>query len=191
MAYTALFNHIRKFIALDPAEEALLAERLQYRKMDRKGHLLKQGEICKSYFFVLKGCFRMYLNTDKGTEQIVHFGIENWWIADHTSLLRGATSDFNIQAIEDSEIACIDQQELEKVFDEIPKLERYFRIVTQHAYAAAHMRIKYIYCFSGEERYFHFHDSFPEFIQRVPQYMIASYLGFTPEFLSKIRAKKR
>jgi len=185
-----LFAHIRRFVALDPAEEQLLSDHFQCRTIPRKAFLLKQGEICHNYCFVLKGCLRMYLNTDKGVEQITHFGIENWWIADYMSLMQSSPSDFNIQAVEESEIACIDSQTLESVFVRIPKLERYFRIVTQRAYGASLMRIKYIYTFSGEERFRHFERSFPEFIQRVPQYMLASYLGFTPEFLSKIRSKK-
>jgi CRP/FNR family transcriptional regulator len=105
------------------------------------------------------------------------------------SLESGKPSHFNIQAIENSEVAILDKKIQEELFAAIPQLERYFRMILQRSYAASQIRIKFIYSLSGEERYHQFNASFPEFVQRVPQYMLASYLGFTPEFLSKIRAK--
>jgi CRP-like cAMP-binding protein len=152
--------------------------------------ILAQGQICTANYFIVKGCFRMYLNTLDGTEQIIQFGIDNWWITDYTSLDSGKPSLFNIQALEKSSVVVVDKRVQEELFEKIPKLERYFRIILQRAYAASLTRIHYIFNLSGEERYHHFHRLFPEFVQRVPQYMLASYLGFTPEFLSKIRAKK-
>jgi CRP-like cAMP-binding protein len=106
------------------------------------------------------------------------------------SLDRQKPSEFSIQAVEPSAIAVLDKSVQDELFARLPQLERYFRLVLQRAYAAAIMRVKYIFTESGEERFRNFNNSFPEFIQRIPQYMLASYLGFTPEFLSKIRAKK-
>lgn len=132
----------------------------------------------------------MYVNTDQGTEQIIQFAIDNWWITDYMSLDHQQPSVFSLQAVEDSNIAIIHQSVQEELFNRVPQLERYFRIILQRAFAAYVMRIHYIFNESGEERYRHFNASFPEFVQRIPQYMLASYLGFTPEFLSKIRGKR-
>jgi len=133
----------------------------------------------------------MYSQTDNGTEQIVQFGIDNWWVADYNSYDQQKPSIFNIQALEEGHVAVLERQVQEALLSKVPKLERYFRLVLQRAYAATLMRVHFIYSQSGEERYRHFNSLFPGFVQRIPQYMLASYLGFTPEFLSKIRAKKQ
>lgn len=143
-----------------------------------------------SNYFVLSGCFRLYLITDTGSEQILQFGIPNWWICDYQSLENKAPSDYYIQAVENSEVAILDRSIQQELFNKIPLLDRYFRLMVQRAYTASLKRIQYIFCQSAEERYWQFSNSFPEFIQQVPQYMLASFLGFTPEFLSTIRAKK-
>ena len=116
--------------------------------------------------------------------------MENWWITDFMSFDQQSSSHFFIQSIENTELVSITHSELELLLKKVPQLERYFRLVVQRSYAASQLRIKYLFSQSGEERYHHFNSSFPEFVQRVPQYMLSSYLGFTPEFLSKIRAGK-
>jgi CRP-like cAMP-binding protein len=132
----------------------------------------------------------MFYITDEGTEQMIQFGIDNWWLTDYMSLDNQRPSQFNIQAVENSEVILLERKVQDELFEKLPKMERYFRIVVQKAYAASVMRLRYIFTQSGEERFRHFNESFPEFVQRVPQYMLASYLGFSAEFLSKIRAKK-
>lgn len=186
----ALANHINRFTTLSSSEKDLLSEFIQFNEVKNKEYLLKAGEVCKANYFVVKGCFRMYSYTDKGTEQIIQFGIDNWWIADYTSFETQQPSLFNIQALEAGVVGSLNRQVQDNLFVRLPKLERYFRYVLQRAYAATLMRVHFIFSESGEERYRHFNSSFPEFVQRIPQYMLASYLGFTPEFLSKIRAKK-
>ena len=187
---TALINHINRFTELNASEKDLLGEFIQFKEIDNKEHLLKAGQICKANYFVVKGCFRMYSHTDKGTEQIIQFGIDNWWITDYTSLETQQPSHLSIQALEPGIVGVLDRQLQDKLFMQLPKLERYFRQVLQRAYAATLMRVHFIFNESGEQRYRNFNSLFPEFVQRIPQYMLASYLGFTPEFLSKIRAKK-
>ena len=186
-----LFIHIRKFVPFSEAEEKLLLPYLKNISLKKKEHLLKEGQICIANYFVVKGCMRMYFITEQGTEQIVQFAIDNWWLADLMSLDAQKPSQFNIQAIEASEIIALDKKIHEELFIKIPKMERYFRIILQKAYSASVMRFRYIFTQSGEERFHHFVSSFPDFVQRVPQYMLASYLGFSPEFLSKLRAKKK
>jgi CRP-like cAMP-binding protein len=186
----ALANHINRFTSLSSSEKDLLSEYIQFSDVKNKEYLLKAGQVCQANYFVVKGCFRMYSHTDKGTEQIIQFGIDNWWIADYTSFESKQASLFNIQALESGVVGALNRQVQDSLFSRLPKLERYFRYVLQRAYAATLMRVHFIFSESGEERYRNFNSSFPEFVQRIPQYMLASYLGFTPEFLSKIRAKK-
>ena len=186
----ALSNHIHRFTELTSSEKTLIGEYVQFKEVKNKEFLMKAGQVCKSNYFVVKGCVRMFSHTSKGTEQIIQSGIDNWWISDYTSLESQQPSPFNIQALEPGVIGILDRKIQDDLFAHIPKLERYFRHVLQRAYAATLMRVHFIFSESGEERYHHFNTSFPEFVQRIPQYMLASYLGFTPEFLSKIRAKK-
>lgn len=185
-----LLKHINRYVVLDPAEEERIRQHVQVSDVKNRELILVSGQVCKANYFVMKGCFRMYTNTDSGTEQIVQFGIDNWWITDYTSYDSQKPTSFNIQALESGTIAILERQAQDQLFAEVPKLERYFRLVLQRAYAATLMRVHFIFSQSGEERYRHFNALFPDFVQRIPQYMLASYLGFTPEFLSKIRARK-
>ncbi len=188
--FAPLFHHLRRFVPLSSEEETLLSASIHFKEINNKEFLLQEGQVCNANYFIVKGCFRMYLNTNYGTEQIIQFGIDNWWIADYMSFESQKASDRFIQAVEKSTVIIVERQAQEELFKSIPQLERYFRIIFQRAYAAQLNRIHFMLNFSGEERYHHFYNSFPDFVQRVPQYMLASYLGFTPEFLSKVRAKR-
>jgi len=190
MALENLLVHIRKFVSLSEEEEEILSPYLKEKSLKKKDYLLKEGQICMANHFVAKGCLRMFYITEEGNEQMIQFAIDNWWMTDYMSFDSQKPSQFNIQAVENSEIIFLEKKTLEELFTRLPKLERYFRIIVQKAYAASVMRLRYIFTQSGEERFHHFNKSFPEFVQRVPQYMLASYLGFSAEFLSKIRAKK-
>lgn len=185
-----LIAHVSRFVTLTPAEETLILQNVKHQKLRKKEQILQQGEICQANYFVVNGVMRMYMNTDAGLEQIVQFAIENWWVTDYTSLENQKPSEFNIQAVEPAEIYVLDKIAQEEIFTKVPLFERYFRKVLQRAFSASLMRLNYIFNESGEQRYRHFQESFPDFVQRVPQYMLASYLGFTPEFLSKVRGKK-
>ncbi|MFW0714869.1 Crp/Fnr family transcriptional regulator [Pedobacter sp. N23S346] len=188
--YQPLFNHINRFVTLSEEEEKILASALQSFSVKKKAFLLAQGQTCKANYFVVKGCLRLYFIDVKGVAQTTQFAIENWWISDLTSFLFQKPSTFFIQAVETTEVIAIAHQDYEKLFEQLPKLEKYFRLIFQKLHQASQQRIMFLYSFSAEERYRHFNGLFPEFVQRIPQYMLASYLGFTPEFLSKIRAKR-
>ncbi|MBW8683809.1 Crp/Fnr family transcriptional regulator [Chitinophaga rhizophila] len=185
-----LIAHISRFVDLTEEDKDTILSVIQYQQVKKKDHLLRQDMICNANYFILKGCFRRYYIDEKGTEQTIQFAIDNWWITDYDSMEKRSPSSYFIQAVETGEVAILDKRIQEELFQKVPVMERYFRLVLQRSYAAAIQRIRYIYEFSGEERYNHFSSLFPEFLQRIPQYMLASYLGFTPEFLSKIRAKK-
>ncbi|AWO00976.1 Crp/Fnr family transcriptional regulator [Chitinophaga alhagiae] len=186
----ALIAHIRRFVPLSGEEAALLEQYIDLRELKKKAFLLKEGQVCAASYFLIKGCCRSYFITEKGIEQINLFAIEDWWITDYQSLELQTPSQFYIQAIEPATVAVLPRAVQDALFEQLPQLEKYFRLILQKALAAAHLRVKYIFSQTGEERYDHFTTLFPGFVQRVPQYMLASYLGFTPEFLSKIRAKR-
>lgn len=150
---------------------------------------MTQGQPCRELYFVEKGCLRMYYITRKSTEQITQFAIDGWWIADYFSFMDKTTSEYYIQCIEKSKVISIDVNQLDQLLKELPQLERYFRIIMQRTVAANQHRSKLMSEMSKEEFYYHFCSSFPEFIQRVPQYMVASYLGLTPEYVSELRKK--
>ncbi|SDL37631.1 Crp/Fnr family transcriptional regulator [Pedobacter antarcticus] len=185
-----LFSHIRRFTTLSADKEELLSTRLKYKKIGRKDYLLQEFQICNAYYFVLSGCLRYYRNTNNGFEQILQFGIQGWWLSDFHSFENQKPSEYNIQAVHDTEILILYRSDYEELFDSVPELNSYFRLMMQRAYSASLKKIELLLCESAEERYLRFTRSFPEFVQTVPQYMLASFLGFTPQFLSMLRGKK-
>lgn len=130
----------------------------------------------------------IFLN-NKGTDQILQFAIENWWIADYESLEKKIESTLYIDALEDSEVFILHKNKEDELFDKIPNFERYIRLILERERTAFLTKLRYIFEFTKEEAYLHFFKHFPEFIERVPDYMIASYLNITPEYLSTIRRK--
>ena len=185
-----LIKHINKYIDLDDNSIEILNKYFKPIAYKKKEFLLKEGQVCRTLHFVEKGCLRMFFINDKTTEQITQFAMENWWISDFFSFTDNKPSPYFIQTVEKSEILSIDSLSFETMLKELPQMERYFRIIMQRAVAASQLRIKYMSELSKEEFYIHFCTSFPEFVQRVPQYMIASYLGLTPEYVSELRKKK-
>lgn len=188
---TPLIEHMRRFVSLTGGDEKIIAGIAERKKISNKEHLLQEGEVCRQNNFLARGCLRKYINTEDGDKQIFQFAIESWWMTDYTSLESGKPSTCNIQAVEDCDIIVISRQNLEALYQKVPASETYFRKILQRAYEASLYRIHLIFSYSGEQRYHSFSKAFPEFVQRIPQYMLASYLGFTPEFLSKLRAKKK
>lgn len=185
-----LLLHIAQYITLNSDETDQLLSCINYIKVRKKALLLEEGQICREQYFVVKGCCRSFIINDKGGEQTTQFAIEHWWITDYLSFDNGRPSHFNIQAVENAEVISISKEKMAEILEKIPKMERYFRIIMQKAFGASQMRIKYLFTMSAEERYNHLNNQFPEFVRRVPQYMLATYLDFSPEFMSKIRAGK-
>ena len=184
-----LFRHVRKFLDLSESDELSINSYFNRLHLKKKEFLIQEGKICKDLFFVEKGCLRMFFINNKAVEQVVQFAIDGWWISDYHSFMNNTPSGYNIQCIEKSEIVSIDNQRFEELLKEFPQMERYFRIILQKAVAASQHRSKLLYEMTKEEFYIHFSTTFPAFMQRVPQYMIASYLGLTPEYLSELRKK--
>jgi CRP-like cAMP-binding protein len=188
--YPELLHHIGKYVTLSLEEQDIVCQHFELKQVKKKQHLLQEGQLCEGNYFVVKGCLRQYLINDKLNEQIIQFGLENWWIADQDSLLNQKPSQCYIQALEPAEVLLLPEKNRKILFEQVPQLETYFRIMMQIAFVAAQRRIGFIFNMSDEERYRHFMKLFPAFAQRIPQYMLASYLGFTPQFMSRLRAKK-
>ena len=184
-----LIQHIRKYINLDDSEILTLNKYVEQINYKKKEFVLQENNVCRNLFFVEKGCLRMYFINEKAVEQIVQFALDGWWISDLKSFINNTPSDYYIQTIENSKIISVDVEKLDELLNELPKLEKYFRIIMQKELAAAQFKSKLMYGMSKEDFYKHFCASFPEFVQRVPQYMIASYLGLTPEYVSELRKK--
>lgn len=183
-------KHIEKFAHVSDDEFEEIIKFFDIRDLAKKENLLEAGQICKHHYFVLNGLLRKFFINEKGIEQTTEFAIETWWLTDNFAYEHKIPSEFYIQTVEQSTILYISQDKQEKLLKAFPIMERYFRFVYQRAYAAAQRRIQYLFSFSKEEFYFQAIKNHPEFVQRVPQYLIASYLGFTPEYLSEIRKKR-
>lgn len=186
-----LIEYIKRYLPISQTEIDLFDLYLKPITLKKKAFLLKEGQTCKSRYFITEGCVRLYYIDDKGNEQIIHFGIDNWWITDYESLINKTPSKLFIQATENTEILEFPQEFFDELCYKLPKIERLFRIIMEKAYIASQKRLEYMFSQSGEEMFKHFIRTNPEFTQRVPQYMIASYLGMTPEFVSKIKGTKK
>ncbi|HTH56628.1 MAG TPA: Crp/Fnr family transcriptional regulator [Cyclobacteriaceae bacterium] len=162
---------------------------MKTRKFMKGQYVVQQGDVCKYENFVLSGCLKTFYVDPEGQEHIVMFAIEDWWTSDLGSFINQAPADFNVQCLENSEVAQISFEDLEKLYLEIPQLERFFRIIIQKGFASSLKRIVNNFALPAKERYLKFRVQYPQIEQRVPQYMIASYLGMTKEFLSKIRSQ--
>lgn len=183
-------QHLEKFISISDEEFETILTYFKPLQVSKKENLLQEGQVCRQHYFVLKGCLRKFFINEKGVEITTEFAIETWWLTDNKSFEFQSESPFSFQAVEKSEVLVIDFHSQEKLLQDFPVMERYFRFVYQRAYAAVQMRLKFLYNYSKDELYFHFIRLHPEFVQRIPQYLVASYLGFTPEYLSEIRKKK-
>jgi CRP/FNR family transcriptional regulator, anaerobic regulatory protein len=188
--HKTIIQHIRKLVDVSESEAVVFNKYIETHQFKKKEFILQESKVCKSLYFVEKGCLRMYFINKKGIEQITQFALDGWWISDYQSFINNTPSQYNIQAIEASDIVSIARENLDILLIQLPKLERYFRRMLQKDVAGAQHRSKLLYEMSKEEFYVHFSTSFPEFMLRVPQYMIASYLGLTPEYLSELRKKK-
>ncbi len=189
--YLSMFDRFDKYM-LDIApftsqELNTMHSFLQRQTVNKKEFLLMQGEVCRFEAFIVKGCLKKYYIDEEGNESIVQFAIEDWWISDINSYNFRSPAQLFIEAIETTHLMLIKQQDKEELYRLIPKLERVFRLMFQRAYAVLEQRFYSSATSSAEERYLQFVQRYPSIIQRVPQLQIASYLGVTPESLSRIK----
>ena len=159
------------------------------KKLRKRQYLLQEGEICVHHCFIAKGCLRMYRVAEDGTEHILKFGVENWWMADYESYNSGKPSKNNIDALEDSELIIMKMVDFEALCKSIPNLQAFKERVAAKSFDVAQNRVLSNISETAEERYENFIKTYPQFYSRVPLHMIASYLGVSRETLSRVRQK--
>ncbi|MEO9803801.1 MAG: Crp/Fnr family transcriptional regulator [Reichenbachiella sp.] len=189
MDVSPLIVYFEDFWSLDDAAAAALCERITYKRVKRRGFLLRPGEICQHFNFVLSGCFKMYKVDQKGNSHNLQFAPENNWIMDHGSFYEGKSSELYIEALEPSEVLQIKNNDLFELYDGFPVFDRNFRIVTENAFIEQQKRVLHTISSTAEERYLYFLKRYPDLSNRISNVQIASYIGVTPEFLSVIRKK--
>lgn len=167
----------------------LIARLCQIKKLKKHQFLLQEGDVWKYHAFVTKGCLRTYSLDEKGREHILNFAVENWWTGDRESLTSGEASVFNIDALENSELILISKNNFDHLCAEIPAFNDMVNAVLQKSFLAAQSRIHTFISLTAEEKYSKFLEKYPHLPMRVPQGMIASYIGITPETLSRLRRK--
>ncbi|MBI4429872.1 MAG: Crp/Fnr family transcriptional regulator [Ignavibacteriales bacterium] len=185
--FDLLHSHIKKRIQITEKEFALLSKYFSPKKLRKKQFFLQEGDVCKHLAFVNEGCLREYSVDHKGEEHIIQFAIKDWWISDLNSYLSGAVSTHNIDAMQESEILVLEKEARDKMLEAVPKMERFFRLLLEANHVATHRRINESLSASAEERYLRFLKTYPALVEQIPQGQIASYLGITPQSLSRIR----
>ena len=186
--FELLFQKIDEKIQLTQEERELTRNFFIPKKLRRRQYLLQEGDVCKYVAFVDRGLLRTYTVGDKGQEHITQFAFEGWWIGDQFSFLTGEPSTYNIDALEDCELLLLTKPAEDEMLQRIPKLERYFRILLQNSLIATQKRLVSSLSQTAEERYNELISVCPETLpHRIPQHMLASFLGITPETFSRIR----
>ena len=185
-----LIEYFKNYLPLNDEEINLLTERVTQRQIKRRQMILQEGFVCKHYAFVEKGCFKMYGIDEKGTEHNLRFAAENDWIADLGSFYSEKPSKLFIEAIEPSTILQIEKQDLLYLFTNVPKFDRNFRVIVEEKFIELQNRLLQSFSSNAHQRYLDFLEQYRELALRLPNTQIASYLGITPEFLSRIRGEK-
>lgn len=187
--FEVFFSQVKDKVLLSEAEQKLVKTFFSPKKIRKKQYLLQEGNICRHLAFVEKGLLRSYNVDEKGIEHMIHFAWEGWWMADMLSFLSNEPSTYHIDAIEDAELLLISQTDFEEMLLKVPVMERYFRILFQNNIISKERRLISSISNSAEEKYIHLTATNPELIKRIPQQLVASYLGITPETLSRVKKK--
>lgn len=187
--FEVFFSQVKDKVLLSEAEQKLVKTFFSPKKIRKRQYLLQEGNICRHLAFVEKGLLRSYNVDDKGIEHMIHFAWEGWWMADMLSFLSIEPSTYHIDAIEDSELLLISRPDFEEMLLKVPVMERYFRILFQNNIISKERRLISSISNSAEEKFIHLSATNPELIKRIPQQLVASYLGITPETLSRIKNK--
>ncbi|MGE5796427.1 MAG: Crp/Fnr family transcriptional regulator [Ignavibacteria bacterium] len=185
--FDLLREHIEKRIHLTDKEFSECIKFFVLRKVRKRQFVLQEGEVCRHIGFVNSGCLKVYTIDGKGAEHIIQFAIKDWWVSDLNSYLTGLPSVYNIDAMHDSDILMLEKSARESMLEAVPKMERFFRLILEANYIATHKRINDSLSTSAEERYLKFVETYPMLFEQIPQNQIASYLGITPQSLSRIR----
>lgn len=184
-----ILENIGKLVRLTEAEQSLILSKIEVRQYKAKTLILRAGEVCTHSYFVESGLLRSFTINDHIVEHVMSFACAGWWIGDMYSLLSQQPGTLFIEVMEDAEVVLLSKENQEALYQSIPKMERFFRILTENSLVANQERLMDNLSLTAEERYEKFCKRYPSLIQQVPQKQIASYIGVTPEFFSKMKSK--
>ncbi len=187
--YALLKQQIQSNVVVSDAILATICSFFIPSTICKSKFLLKQSSVCKFEAFVNKGCFRVFTIDEKGNEKTLYFAEKGWWLMDVDSFLNQTPSDLNIQALEHSEVLFVNKADKQHLFDTYPVVEKWFRIMSQKALIAWQKRLVQNHCLTAAQRYAYFVETYPSIANKLTDRQIASYLGITHEFLSKIKKK--
>ena len=187
--FQAINNYVSRSIQLTAEELEYFNGVLEYKVVPKKTMLLRAGDVCNFELYVNKGCIREYYIDSKGMEITLQFAVEDWWMSDITSFQDQTPSSMYIETLEDCELLILSRNVKEKLLLKVPKFERMFRLMIQRHLSVVQNRLFKTISYTAMEKYLEFVKRYPTIPQRVPQHYIASYLGISPEFLSKLRTR--
>lgn len=184
-----LYFEQKSGLSLTEEEKRRIRSGFKLKKLRRKQYLQQEGDICTQMGFVIKGSARMFSVDEKGHEHILRFGMEGWWLGDYESYILEAPTKFHVEMLEDTELLVISKAQMTELIATIPAVAETIRVIDKRNFITAQHRVHAAISQTAEERYESLIKNNPDFLQRFPQNMIASYLGITPESLSRIRKK--
>ena len=187
--YEAINAHVNRCCPFSPEELDVFNNLLQYKEVPKKTVMLHEGDICQFEAYINKGCIRSYYINENGFEVTLQFAIEDWWVSDITSFHERVPSHMFIETLEDCELLLLSPETKERLLTQVPKFERMFRLMVQRNLSVLQGRLVQTIATSATEKYVDFVTRYPTIPQRVAQHYIASYLGISPEFLSKVRSR--
>ena len=185
----SILENIAKHVTLTPEEQELFLSKTETRQFKVKTILLSAGEVATCTYFVNSGILRSFNINDNIIEHVLHFACEGWWIGDMYSYISGKPGNLFIEVLEDAEVVVISKENHQILYKEIPKLERFFRILAENSLVSHQERLMDNLSLTADERFEKFCSKYPTLIQKVAQKHLASYIGVTPEFFSKMKSR--
>ena len=189
MVHPVLAQAVSRHVTMTPAELAIFCAAFRPLQVPKKSFLLQAGEVCQYEVFVTRGCLRLYALDHAGHEYVLYFATEGWWMTDLDSFTQQRPSQLFIEALEDTELLAVGRADKERLYAELPVVEKLFRVMTQKTHVFLQRRVLAGFSQTADVRYREFIGRYPQLAQRLSQVQLAAYLGITPEFLSKIRKK--
>lgn len=189
MSCELLFENFRRHIALSPTDEAAIASLVTPRSFKKGQFITSEGEINRYTNFITQGSARVYYLDLDGQEHVIQLGIQNWWVGDYPSFISQQPGYLYTEALQPTEILAFSYENMQILYEQLPGMERFFRLITQKAYAAFQQRMLQNLSMDAEQRYLAFHHTYPDLEQQIAQKHVASYLGMSAEFLSKIKKR--
>ncbi|WBV56976.1 Crp/Fnr family transcriptional regulator [Chryseobacterium daecheongense] len=192
MKENPLLKNISRYVTLTEEETEIFKSFWTEKILEKGDYLLRNGDVCRYDNYVVSGLVKaFYINSENGNEEILYFSIDDWWASDIDSFSKQKTSIYNIQALEKTKVLQINYHSFQNLLRAIPQLERYFRLILESYLGVLQKRLIYHNVYDAEYRYFDFLERYPDIASRVPQYLIASYLGVSAEFISRLRKKNK